>query len=408
MTDSTSNTGATAPAPATTVPPDVRLMQVLVGLAVIATWIAIPAVGLVLHQRGWTWSGPPGGAPVLPRASRAPAPAPAPPRAPDSGRVAEPAPQRVPEAAPPAPAAAPSRTAPPTTPARPQGRTIRSDLAFRESGEPVPALAGVLRALSAPADGVGAPVSGEELRRLLDDPRASEVYWAELLKYASPRSPKLQKAEHTSFIPIFMKPARIAAGDAFLVEHARELAAARARYGVLPKDIVSVLMWESNLGTTTGKYRVVNVYLGQLLYGDDAATQAARTSNIRLGAADRARHAKRLARIKRNAEQYLVALLRSCRAKGVDPLTIHGSWAGAIGFPQFMPTSFRYAVDGDGDGAIDLYAFPDAIASVGNYLGQHGYAADRARAIHAYNPEDEYVRGVQLYADALTATPGDR
>jgi membrane-bound lytic murein transglycosylase B len=296
------------------------------------------------------------------------------------------------------PAPAPRRAAPGV-------RTIRSDLVFRP--EPAGPFASVVAALSPPADGVGAPVSADEFRRLLDDPRA-EVYWPELLKYASPQSRKIQKQEHESFIPIFMKPAKIAAGAAFLSDHATELAAAQARYGVPPKDIVSVLMWESNLGKSTGKYRVANIYLGQLLYLDEAAAEAERTSAVRLDAADRSRHVKRLERIKRNAEKYLVALLRSCKAKGVDPFSILGSWGGAIGFPQFMPTSFQYAVDGNADGKIDLYSFPDAIASIGNYLSERGYRASRAKAIHAYNPEDEYVRGVQMYADAITRGRGGR
>jgi membrane-bound lytic murein transglycosylase B len=280
------------------------------------------------------------------------------------------------------------------------GRTVRSGLAFN-SGQPTLASAPLVAALGAPADESGSPVSAEELARLMDDPRAAEVYWPELVKFASPQAKKIQKTEHTSFIPIFMKPAKIDAGKAFLAEHSRDLAGAQRTYGVLPQDVVSILMWESNLGKATGKFRVVNVYLGEILYVDEAAVEAERANQTELNREDQERHSKRLERIKRNAQKYLVAMLRSCKAKGVDPLSITGSWGGAIGFPQFMPTSFRFAADGNGDGSIDLYSFPDAIASIANYLSKNGYRSSRSRSFHAYNPEDEYVRGVQMYADAI-------
>ena len=282
---------------------------------------------------------------------------------------------------------------------RQAGPAIRSEMAFLGE-EPLPVFANLVLALGAPATADESPVTGGELKALLDDRRV-EVYWPELLKYASPQSKKLQKAEHKSFIPIFMKPEKLDAGAAFLSGYATMLAAAEQRYGVPPKDVVAVLMWESNLGKTTGKFGVVNVYLGQLLYMKKAAADAERAMTEPLPPDDRARHDKRLERIKKNAERNLTALLRSSKAKGQDPLTIQGSWGGAIGFPQFMPTSFRYAVDADGDGKIDLYGFPDSIASIANYLSENGYRKSRAKAIRAYNPEDDYVRGVQMYADAV-------
>jgi membrane-bound lytic murein transglycosylase B len=89
----------------------------------------------------------------------------------------------------------------------------------------------------------------------------------------------------------------------------------------------------------------------------------------------------------------------------MDVLAIKGSWAGAIGYPQFMPLSLDYAADGDGDGKIDLLTFPDSIASVGSYLSRHGYAKNREKAVLAYNHDRTYVDGVLKYADALAAWP---
>ena len=78
-----------------------------------------------------------------------------------------------------------------------------------------------------------------------------------------------------------------------------------------------------------------------------------------------------------------------------------GSWAGALGFPQFMPASLQWAEDGDGDGKIDLFDMDDSIASVGRYLKEHGFAKSPQRAVWDYNHEDAYVQGVLAFAAAL-------
>ena len=117
------------------------------------------------------------------------------------------------------------------------------------------------------------------------------------------------------------------------------------------------------------------------------------------------REKKRFAKIKKRAVRSLVALLRQSQAKGIDPLTIKGSWGGAIGYVQFMPYRMNYAVDGDQDGTINLHSWPDAIFSVGNYLKEFGNYdmsyQGRKRGIFSYNHNDAYVKGVIAYADAI-------
>jgi len=99
----------------------------------------------------------------------------------------------------------------------------------------------------------------------------------------------------------------------------------------------------------------------------------------RLPRALRHRHAPRRAEFFRGElEQYLLY----ARDAGIDVFSVRGSYAGAIGIPQFMPGSYRrYAVDFDGDGAIDLRASPaDAIGSVANFLVKHGWR--RGERVH--------------------------
>ena len=83
-----------------------------------------------------------------------------------------------------------------------------------------------------------------------------------------------------------------------------------------------------------------------------------------------------------------------------------GSWAGAFGIPQFVPSSYvKYGADGNGDGAVDLYNLADALASMANYLRSFGWSdqdpVKKKEAVYAYNHCDNYVQAVFAYARAL-------
>jgi membrane-bound lytic murein transglycosylase B len=108
--------------------------------------------------------------------------------------------------------------------------------------------------------------------------------------------------------------------------------------------------------------------------------------------------------IKERARRNLIALVRQSKTRGMDVLDVKGSWAGALGFPQFMPASLRWAEDGNGDGKIDLFDLDDSIASVGRYLSDHGFKDSHTKAVWEYNHEDAYVQGVLAFGDALHKT----
>ena len=92
---------------------------------------------------------------------------------------------------------------------------------------------------------------------------------------------------------------------------------------------------------------------------------------------------------------------------GVDPLDLRGSASGAIGCPQFLPSSYlRYGIDGGGDGRIDPYDVADAAASCANFLAAHGWQgnlSERARrtVLWQYNRSDAYVDTVLRLARAM-------
>jgi len=265
----------------------------------------------------------------------------------------------------------------------------------------------------ASTQGGGQPVSEAEFLALFDRPESREVYASQLIKVATPRSVAIQNKAHEDFSRVFLTEKRVKRGVDFLEEKKDLLDAAEQKYGVARKDIVSILMWESGLGEFTGNYRVFNVLIAQLLYMEEAQQAAVRRITARgeadpLASAEVAKkQEERFAKIRRRCVGNLVALLRQSKATGVDPLSLHGSWAGAIGYPQFMPASMPHAADGDGDGTIDLHSWPDAVMSVARYLKERGKYGPtdsaRRKAIFSYNPLDSYVNGVIKYAEAVWA-----
>jgi membrane-bound lytic murein transglycosylase B len=148
----------------------------------------------------------------------------------------------------------------------------------------------------------------------------------------------------------FIDPIRIAAGVRFWRAHQSILARAEKEYGVPAEIIVGIIGVETIYGRDTGSFRVMDA-LSTLAFDFPA---------------NHPRAAERSAYFKGELEQFLTQQSR----RSADPFAPRGSYAGAMGMPQFMPTSVaKYAVDFDGDGSIDLWGSPaDAIGSVANYL----------------------------------------
>jgi membrane-bound lytic murein transglycosylase B len=144
---------------------------------------------------------------------------------------------------------------------------------------------------------------------------------------------------------------RVAEGLEFWKKHRAVLERAERKYGVAPEYIVAIIGVETFYGRNTGSWRVV-----------DALTTLAFDYPPRAGF------------FRAELEQYLLM----ARDAGWDVFGVRGSYAGAIGIPQFMPSSARrYAVDFDGNGKIDLQASrADSIGSVANFLRLHGWQRD--------------------------------
>jgi membrane-bound lytic murein transglycosylase B len=147
---------------------------------------------------------------------------------------------------------------------------------------------------------------------------------------------------------------RIAGGVAFWQENAATLAQAEAEYGVPAEIIVAILGIETVYGRNVGNFRVIDV-ITTLAFAYPATPKQAERSAFFRGE--------------------LEHTLLFAREMTLDPFSLLGSYAGAIGLPQFMPGSIRqFAVDFDQDGKIDLRrSRADAIGSIAHYLQQHGW-----------------------------------
>ena len=205
----------------------------------------------------------------------------------------------------------------------------------------------------------------------------------------------------------FTTPESIARARAYLAAHAELLARTEEVFGVEREVITAILLVESRLGTVTGGRSALNILstLGALT---DPAFQE---EFFRILPPERRISRERyLERVQKRAEwgyRELKALLRYAEREGIDPAAIPASYAGAVGFAQFMPTNIlAYGEDGDGDGRVDLFDHADAVASIANYLRRHGWrpGGDRERrekAIYAYNPSSYYVNAILAVAERL-------
>ena len=146
----------------------------------------------------------------------------------------------------------------------------------------------------------------------------------------------------------FVTDARAAEGAEFWRRNAPALKRAAEEHGVPEEIIVAIIGVETLYGRQTGTWRVIDA-LSTLAFD----------------------YPPRAAFFRGELEQYLLF----ARERDIDVFSVRGSYAGAIGIPQFMPGSYRrFAVDFDGDGAADLRASEtDAIGSVGNFLARHGW-----------------------------------
>jgi membrane-bound lytic murein transglycosylase B len=220
-------------------------------------------------------------------------------------------------------------------------------------------------------------IDSSELERILGDIRYTPA--AVRLIGPVPSSAPSPARSYTRYRAKFLTPALISAGSTFWSLHAKDLARAKAEFGVPPEVILGILGVETSYGLNTGSFRVIDALATIAFDG------VRRQDYFR---------------------EELKELLLLARDTGIDPLVIKGSYAGAVGLPQFMPSSYRrYAVDYNDDGVIDLLGSPsDAIGSIASYMKAFGWVPGEAPTASVRllpGSEPDLVSGLERVHDLL-------
>ena len=192
-------------------------------------------------------------------------------------------------------------------------------------------------------------------------------------KFARP----YEKKSWSDYRKIFVKESRIVAGVKFYKTNIKLVQKVAEKYEVDPFIVVTIAGVESNYGIHHSQYSVFNSLYSQIHDMPKRSKWATRE---------------------------LAEFLKYCYSDNLDPQEIGGSYAGAFGFGQFIPSSFtRYSVDFNGNGVREPYDWADVLGSIANYLRMNGYKAnsknytksgDIYKSVFAYNHADNYVMAV--------------
>ena len=200
-----------------------------------------------------------------------------------------------------------------------------------------------------------------------------------------------EKKAWSDYRKIFVKESRISAGAKFYKNNLKLISSVSEKYGVDPFIIVTIAGVESNYGVHHSQFSVFNALYSQIH--------------------DMPRRSKW-------ATRELAEFLKYCFSDKLDTQEIGGSYAGAFGFGQFIPSSFTtYSVDFNDNGIREPYSWPDVLGSIANYLRLNGYSSnsedyskqgDIYKAIYAYNHADNYVMAVLELTEEIRKRVGSK
>jgi len=193
----------------------------------------------------------------------------------------------------------------------------------------------------------------------------------------------------------------------YMQDHKKDLERTEKSYGVDKSVITAILLVESGLGRTVGTRSALNTLstLAALRYPDVRSEFYTMIPQAKRPA--RREFVKSAKKKSKWAYAELKAFLKYAYQQGFDPVEISGSFAGAMGLAQFMPSSIlAYGKDGDNDGTIDLHTHADSMASIANYLKRHGWRSGISRkkaekVIYHYNHSEYYVNAILKIASRL-------
>ena len=194
----------------------------------------------------------------------------------------------------------------------------------------------------------------------------------------------------------------------YLGRHQKAFKQTQHVYGVEDEVITAIILVESRLGAFVGKRLVLNTLSALAALDDKGNRDVLWHTYVKHKAPGARSQFDQWARRKSAwAYRELKAFLQYVKAQKVDPYSVYGSYAGALGIAQFVPSSvLRFAQDGNRDGLINLYHHEDAIESVANYLKQHGWRPglkrqEAFRTLLNYNRSRYYAETILKVAERL-------
>ncbi len=202
----------------------------------------------------------------------------------------------------------------------------------------------------------------------------------------------------------------------FINDYNAILSLAEVKYGV-PKEVITAILWiETKHGTYLGNNHIVSVYLSTAMC-DHPEFVEINKKELRKDFTGSANELKeyekkideRSTKKAKWALEQLIALEKLDKISPLPIMDLKGSWAGAFGWSQFLPSSYvSWAVDGNSDGIINLFDAEDAIFSVANYLKINGWGEDKEKqrkAVFHYNNSTAYVDAVLTLTEKIKPIP---
>jgi len=206
----------------------------------------------------------------------------------------------------------------------------------------------------------------------------------------------------------FLSKKSVGKATAYLNTHSKALNQVRQRYGVDGEVITAILLVESRLGTFIGRHPVLTTLSNMAAIGDPATRDMVWDAYVKEKTSQsKDSFDKWAARKSAWAFGELKAYLKYVNEQKLDAFSMNGSYAGALGFAQFVPSSvLKFGKDGNQDGRVNLYQHSDAIESVANYLKQHGWKPglsrdETFRILLRYNNSKYYANTILDVADRL-------
>ncbi|MDA3897363.1 MAG: lytic murein transglycosylase [Desulfobacteraceae bacterium] len=205
----------------------------------------------------------------------------------------------------------------------------------------------------------------------------------------------------------FLSSKSIKKANDYMRAHHADLLKAEMDYGVDKEVITAIMLVETRFGAYVGNRPVISILSTMAVLEDKTIRDRFWNKIPTENRVTREEYEKKAIRKSKWAYKELIAFITYVEKEGMDPYNINGSYAGAMGLCQFMPSNIVIlAEDGNKDGIVNLFHHADAIASIANYLKHYGWkpgiSRDKAgKVVHHYNHSSYYVEIVLKIIDEL-------